>query len=289
MYMDENIYVAMAGDKRLYLNPAMANRHGLIAGATGTGKTVTMKVMAESFSDMGVPVFMADVKGDVSGLAEPGENNEGMQKRIRRFGLESIFQYTSYPVAFWDIYGQKGIPVRVTISDMGPVLLGRLLDLTEVQCGVLHIAFRVADDNGLLLIDLKDLRAMLTYLSEHRSELVTKYGNVTPQSVGAIQRALLKLEDMGGDQFFGEPSLEIKDWMRRDEQGRGYINLLDATKLVNSPLLYSTFLLWMMTELFNILPEVGEPENPPWCFSLTKRICCLTMRQRPFWRKWCRW
>ena len=266
MYMDENIYVAMAGDKRLYLNPAMANRHGLIAGATGTGKTVTMKVMAESFSDMGVPVFMADVKGDVSGLAEPGENNEGMQKRIRRFGLESIFQYTSYPVAFWDIYGQKGIPVRVTISDMGPVLLGRLLDLTEVQCGVLHIAFRVADDNGLLLIDLKDLRAMLTYLSEHRSELVTKYGNVTPQSVGAIQRALLKLEDMGGDQFFGEPSLEIKDWMRRDEQGRGYINLLDATKLVNSPLLYSTFLLWMMTELFNILPEVGEPEKPTMVF-----------------------
>lgn len=266
MYMDENIYVAMAGDKRLYLNPAMANRHGLIAGATGTGKTVTMKVMAESFSDMGVPVFMADVKGDVSGLAEPGENNEGMQKRIRRFGLESIFRYTSYPVAFWDIYGQKGIPVRVTISDMGPVLLGRLLDLTEVQCGVLHIAFRVADDNGLLLIDLKDLRSMLTYLSEHRSELVTKYGNVTPQSVGAIQRALLKLEDMGGDQFFGEPSLEIKDWMRRDEQGRGYINLLNATKLVNSPLLYSTFLLWMMTELFNILPEVGDPEKPTMVF-----------------------
>ena len=262
MYSDNKAYVANANGKKIYLLPQMANRHGLITGATGTGKTVTMKVLAESFSDMGVPVFLADVKGDVSGLVEPGVDSEGMQKRIERFDLKDGWTYRGYPVAFWDIFGEKGIPVRIQVSDMGPLMFSRLLGLTEVQTGVLHIVYRVADDNGLELIDLKDLRAMLTYVSDNRASLVTTYGNVTPQSIGAIQRALLRLEDEGGNVFFGEPSISVSDLLRVDEDGHGVLNILDSTRLIRSPLIYSTFLIWLVSELFERLPEVGDPEKP---------------------------
>ena len=262
MIFDNKAYVADANGKKMYLLPEMANRHGLITGATGTGKTVTMKVLAESFSSMGVPVFLADVKGDVSGLAEPGAVTENMQNRVERFGLKDCWEYRGFPVAFWDIFGEKGIPVRIKVSDMGPLMFARLLGLTEVQTGILHIVYRVADDNGLELIDLKDLRAMLSYVSENRADLVTTYGNVTPQSIGAIQRALLRLEDEGGNVFFGEPSVSVADLLRIDENGYGILNIFDSTKLIQSPLIYSTFLIWLVSELFERLPEVGDPEKP---------------------------
>ena len=264
MYTDGKIWLAQS-DKNLYLLPAMANRHGLIAGATGTGKTITMKVMAESFSDMGVPVFMADVKGDLSGMCRPGTDSENMRSRIERFGMEN-FQYKAYPTRFWDIFGEKGHPVRVTISEMGPVLLSRLLNLTEVQSGVLNIVFKVADEHGLLLLDLKDLRAMLQYVGDNRAEFTTLYGNVSSASVGAIQRALLAFEGEGGELFFGEPCLDIRDWMRSDIDGRGYINILSSDRLIQSPTVYSTFLLWMLTELFEKLPEVGDLDKPRMIF-----------------------
>ncbi len=264
MFENNSIWLAKS-DKKITLLPQMANRHGLIAGATGTGKTVTMKVLAESFSDMGVPVFLADVKGDISGMCKKGEDNENMRERIARFGIEG-FEYKSYPTRFWDIFGKKGHPVRVTVSDMGPVLFARLLGLSEVQEGVLNIAFRVADDNGLLLLDLKDLRAMLKYVADNKEEFTVSYGNVSTASVGAIQRALLKFEDEGGEQFFGEPALDITDWMRTDISGRGYINILNSTKLIQSPTVYATFLLWMMTELYERLPEVGDLPKPRMIF-----------------------
>ena len=264
MLNDRKIWLAQS-DKNLYLLPAMANRHGLIAGATGTGKTITMKVMAESFSDLGVPVFMADVKGDLSGMCRPGADSENMRSRIARFGMEN-FQYKAYPTRFWDIFGEKGHPVRVTISEMGPVLLSRLLNLTEVQTGVLNIVFKVADEHGLLLLDLKDLRAMLQYVGDNRAEFTTMYGNVSSASVGAIQRALLSFEGEGGELFFGEPALDIRDWMRTDIDGRGYINILSSDRLIQSPTVYSTFLLWMLTELFEKLPEVGDLDKPRMIF-----------------------
>lgn len=264
MYKDKKIWIAQS-DRPLYLLPQMANRHGLIAGATGTGKTITMKVLAESFSDMGVPVFMADVKGDLSGMCRRGEDSADMRERIERFGLDN-FEYRAYPTRFWDIFDKDGIPVRVTVSDMGPVLLSRLLGLTEVQSGVLNIVFRVADDNELLLIDLKDLRAMVQFVGENRAEFTNIYGNVSSASIGAIQRALLAFEDEGGELFFGEPALNIKDWMRTDENGRGYINVLAGQRLIQSPTVYGTFLLWMLTELFEKLPEVGDLEKPRMIF-----------------------
>ena len=264
MIRDGKIWLAQS-DKNLYLLPSMANRHGLIAGATGTGKTITLKVMAESFSDMGVPVFLADVKGDLSGMCRPGVDTEDMQKRIERFGIED-WEYKSYPTRFWDIFGEKGIPVRVTVSEMGPTLLARLLNLTEIQTGVLNIVFRVADEHGLLLLDLKDLRAMLQFVGENRAEFTTMYGNVSAASVGAIQRALLAFEEEGGEQFFGEPELDIRDWMRTGLNGRGYINILSSQRLIQSPKTYATFLLWMMTELFERLPEVGDLEKPRMIF-----------------------
>ena len=264
MYESQKIFIAKS-DKNLYLLPQMANRHGVIAGATGTGKTVTMKVLAESFSDMGVPVFFADVKGDLSGMCQPGVDSEAMQKRIARFGMET-FSYKSYPTRFWDIWGETGHPVRITVSDMGPVLLARLLGLTDVQAGVLNIVFKVADEQGLLLLDLKDLRAMLKFVGDNREEFTTAYGNVTTASIGAIQRALLTFEDEGGQQFFGEPALDITDWMRTDADGRGYINILNSTRLIQSPTVYATFLLWMMTELFEQLPEVGDLPRPRMIF-----------------------
>ncbi len=265
MVKDGKIF-ADVSDKELYLLPQMANRHGLIAGATGTGKTITMKVLAESFSDLGVPVFFSDVKGDLSGMCEPGADSADMQERIDRFGIRDTFQFKSYPVRFWDIFGEQGHPVRVTISGLGPVLLARLLNLTEVQAGVLNIVFKVADDQGLLLLDLKDLRAMLQYVSENREEYTAMYGNVAAASVGAIQRALLAFEQEGGEGVFGEPELDITDWIRTDTSGRGYINILSSTKLIQSPLVYSTFLLWMLTELYEKLPEVGDLDKPRMVF-----------------------
>ena len=266
MYRDGKIYLAKTEDKELYLLPGMANRHGLIAGATGTGKTVTMKVMAESFSEMGVPVFLADVKGDLSGMCMPGVDSENMRERIARFGLEEDFEYRAFPTRFWDIFGETGHPVRVTVSSMGPTLFARLLGLTEIQTGVLNIVFRVADDHGLLLLDLKDLRAMLQFVGDTRAEFTTMYGNVSAASVGAIQRALLAFEEEGGEQFFGEPELDIRDWMRTGKEGRGYINILSSKRLIQSPTVYATFLLWMMTDLYEKLPEVGDLDKPRMIF-----------------------
>ena len=264
MYTENKIWMAKS-DKRLFLLPNMANRHGLIAGATGTGKTVTMKVMAESFSDMGVPVFLADIKGDLTGMCKPGKDSADMQSRIERFGIDG-FSFHGYPTRFWDIFGEVGHPVRVTVSSMGPVLLARLLGLTEIQTGVLNIVFKVADDNGLLLLDLKDLRSMLQFVGENRAEFTVEYGNVSAASIGAIQRALLAFENEGGEQFFGEPELNIMDWMHTDENGRGVINILSSQKLIQSPTVYATFLLWMLTELFENLPEVGDLDKPRMIF-----------------------
>lgn len=264
MYQDNRIWMAQS-DKNIFLLPEMANRHGLIAGATGTGKTITMKVMAESFSEMGVPVFLADIKGDLSGMCKPGINTADMQERISRFGIEG-FEFKGYPTRFWDIFGEAGIPVRVSVSEMGPVLLARLLGLTEIQQGVLNIVFRVADDNGLLLLDLKDLRAMVQYVGDNRAEYTVQYGNVSAASIGAIQRALLSFENEGGELFFGEPSLDIRDFIRTDASGKGYINILSSSKLVASPTVYGTFLLWLLTELFEKLPEVGDLDKPRMVF-----------------------
>ena len=266
MYENGKIYMGLADDQRVEMCLNMCNRHGLIAGASGTGKTITMKVMAESFSDAGVPVFLCDVKGDVAGICAPGESSEGMEKRIDKFGLRDTFTYRGYPTTFWDIYQEGGHAVRATVSEMGPELLSRILGLTPAQEGILHIVFRIADDKGLLLIDLKDLRAMLTYVNEHRAEYMMTYGNITPQSVAAILRALLPLEQQGGELFFGEPALEIQDWMRTDAEGRGMINVLDCVKLVQNPTLYASFLLWMLSELFESLPEAGDLDKPKLVF-----------------------
>ncbi len=245
--------------------PHMANRHGLIAGATGTGKTVTLRVIAEHFSKIGVPVFMADVKGDLSGIVRPGQENPKISERLKTLGVED-FKYDGYPTVFWDLFGQQGHPVRTTISDMGPLLMARLLNLNETQSGVLNLVFKIADDNGMLLLDLKDLRAMLQYVGDNAAQFKTQYGNVSAASIGAIQRGLLALEEQGGDQFFGEPALDLDDMMQTDDQGRGTINVLVADKLINSPKLYATFLLWLLSELFERLPEVGDPEKPKLAF-----------------------
>lgn len=266
MYENGKIYMGLADGQRVELALNMCNRHGLIAGASGTGKTITMKVMDESFSDAGVPVFLCDVKGDVAGICAPGVSNEGMEKRIDKFGVRDTFTYKAYPTTFWDIYQEGGHAVRATVSDMGPELLSRILGLTPAQEGILHIVFRIADNRGLLLIDLKDLRAMLTYVNEHRSEYMMTYGNITSQSVAAILRALLPLEQQGGDLFFGEPALDIRDWIRTDADGHGMINVLDCVKLVQNPTLYAGFLLWMLSELFENLPEAGDLDKPKLVF-----------------------
>ena len=265
MLRDGKIWMAKAGDKDLYLLPQMANRHGLIAGATGTGKTITMKVMAESFSDMGVPVFFSDVKGDLTGMCEPGVDTEDMRNRIEKFGIEG-WEYKAYPTVFWDLFGENGHPIRVNVSAIGPMLLARLLDLTDVQEGVLNIAFKVADDQGLLLLDMKDLRAMLQYIGENNDEYTVMYGNVSQSSIGAIQRGLLAFEQQGGLDMFGDPALDIRDWIRTDANGRGYINVLSSSRLIQSPMVYGTFLLWMLTELYEKLPEVGDLDKPRMVF-----------------------
>ncbi len=242
-----------------------ANRHGLIAGATGTGKTVTLKVLAESFSRIGVPVFLADAKGDVSSIAKAGSSNPKFEARIQSLGIASI-DFAASPVTFWDLFGEQGHPIRTTITEVGPLLLAQMLNLNDTQQGVLSAVFRVADDQGLLLIDFKDLKAMLSYVSENAGELKAEYGNLSPASLGAIQRNLLALGDQGGEQFFGEPSLDILDFIQTDANGHGYINLLAADKLMNTPKLYATFLLWMLSELFEKLPEVGDLDKPKLVF-----------------------
>jgi DNA helicase HerA-like ATPase len=262
--MVESLPIAKGSQVHALL-PCMANRHGLIAGATGTGKTVTLRVIAEKFSAIGVPVFVADVKGDLSGISLPGQENSKIMERVGQLALDG-FQFSAFPTTFWDLYGRQGHPVRTTISDMGPLLLARLLNLNETQSGVLTLAFKIADDAGMLLLDLKDLRAMLQHVGDNAAQFKTQYGNVSAASIGAIQRGLLALEEQDGDKFFGEPALDLEDLMQTDNQGRGVINILVADKLITAPKLYATFLLWLLAELFERLPEVGDPEKPKLVF-----------------------
>jgi DNA helicase HerA-like ATPase len=260
---DQKIFIGK-GEQPAWLTLGLANRHGLVTGATGTGKTVSLQVMAEGFARAGVPVFAADIKGDLSGISEVGEAKDFIVKRASE--MELSFQPDQFSTVFWDVFGEQGHPVRATVSEMGPLLLSRMMDLNDVQEGVMNIAFRVADEQGLLLLDMKDLRAILSFIAEHAAELTTQYGNVSKQTVGTIQRQLLVLENQGGASFFGEPALALKDFMRTDSDGRGMINILVADKLMQSPRLYATFLLWMLSELFEELPEAGDPPKPKLVF-----------------------
>lgn len=267
MYDNSNrAFIAINNEAEVCLIPRMANRHGLITGATGTGKTVTLQTLSETFSDMGVPVFAADMKGDLSGVAKTGGNKESVNKRVQQYNLaEKGFEYKPFPVRFWDVFGEQGHPVRTTVTSMGPLLLERLLNLNETQGAILTMAFRIADDNDLLLIDLKDLQKMLQFIGNNRKEFTTKYGNISPASIGAIQRGLMRLESEGADKFFGEPDLEITDFIQT-EQGKGVINILAADKLMNSPRVYTTFLLWLLDDLYETLPEVGDLDKPKLVF-----------------------
>jgi DNA helicase HerA-like ATPase len=269
--LEENMTTAASplpvakGEGVISLLPRMANRHGLIAGATGTGKTVSLRVLAEQFSAIGVPVFMADVKGDLATISLPGGDNPKVGERISELGLKD-FKFESYPVVLWDVFGEKGHPLRATISEMGPLLLSRILNLNETQGGVLNAVFKIADDNGLLLLDLKDMRAMLQYVGENAGQFKTGYGNISTASIGAIQRNLLILEEQGGDRFFGEPALDINDLMQTDAGGKGVVNIITADRLMQSPNLYATFLLWLLSELYDQLPEVGDLPKPKLVF-----------------------
>ena len=262
--MADPILIAKHGDIETFILPGLANRHGLITGATGTGKTVTLQKLAESFSAIGVPVFMSDVKGDLTGISQPGTIGGKMADILKERGLP-LPEPTSCPVTLWDVFGEQGHPVRATISDMGPLLLSRMLDLNDTQTGVLNLVFKIADDSGLLLLDLKDLRSMLSFVGENAKQFTTQYGNVSAASVGAIQRGLLTLESQGGDKFFGEPMLNLDDMMQT-VGGKGVINILSADKLMQSPRLYATFLLWMLSDLYERLPEIGDPEKPKFAF-----------------------
>ena len=260
MFADEKILIGCNENSSVYLQPKLANRHGLIAGATGTGKTITLKTLAESFSDLGVPVFLADMKGDISGLAK-------IKTNVDKYGLaQKGFKYQAYPVEFWDLFGQKGLPIRVTLSEMGPTLLSKILNLSEAQQGVLNIVFKVADAESLLIIDLKDLKSMINHVVENKGKYESEYGAIAEKSANTILRSLLTLEDQGGNEFFGEPALDLNDFMKVDENGKGIINILDAQKLSLSPEIYSTFLLWMLSELFENLPEVGDMDKPKFVF-----------------------
>ena len=259
-----NLLIAKS-DKELFLVPKMSNRHGLVAGATGTGKTVTLQTLAETFSSIGVPVVMADVKGDLSGIAKAGGDNPKVAARVEELKLEGHTPF-GFPVCFWDIFGEQGHPLRTTISEMGPLLLSRLLNLNDVQSGVLTLVFKIADDNGLLLLDLKDLRKMLEFVGEHHDEFTNEYGNVSSASIGSIQRGLLTLEEQGADKFFAEPALDIMDFIQTDGKGKGVLNIIAADKLMLSPGLYSTFLLWLLSELFEQLPEAGDLDKPKLVF-----------------------
>ena len=262
--MAEPLLIAQHASVQCQLLPGLANRHGLITGATGTGKSVTLQKLAEEFSKIGVPVFLSDVKGDLTGISQAGHIGDKMAATLKERGLP-MPESAACPTTLWDVFGQQGHPVRATISDMGPLLLGRMLDLNDTQMGVLNLVFKIADDNGMLLLDLKDLRAMLTYVGDNSKQFTTEYGNVSSASIGAIQRGLLQIEQQGGDQFFGEPMLNIQDFMQT-VSGKGVINILAADKLMNSPRLYATFLLWMLSELFEQLPEIGDPDKPKLVF-----------------------
>ena len=268
MLKDNKVWIAdNEKGENIYILPSMLNRHGLISGATGTGKTVTLKVMSETFSEMGVPVFISDVKGDVAGMIKPGLDSENMQKRIEKFKLnECGFSYKGFPVTLWDIYGKGGIQLRTTVSEMGPVLLARILNLNDLQRDILSVVFKIADDNNLLLIDTKDLKALLAYVDANSDDFVADYGKISSASVGVITRALVALESEGGDIFFGEPALNILDWLTPNYDGKGMIHILDSSALINSSKLYSTFLLWFMSELFENMPEVGDLEKPKMVF-----------------------
>lgn len=267
MFAEDKILIGCNENTDVFLLPKLANRHGLIAGATGTGKTVTLKVMAESFSDLGVPVFLADMKGDISGLAKAGSDTDFITNNRQKYGLDDKgFNFKQYPVEFWDLFGQKGLPVRVTLSEMGPVLLAKILNLSEAQSGVLNIIFRVADEHSLPIIDLKDMKAMINYVVENKDQFEGEYGAIADKSANTILRNLIALEDQGGNDFFGEPALEIGDFMQLDDNGKGIINILDAQKLSLSPEIYSTFLLWMLSTLFETLPEVGDMDKPKFVF-----------------------
>lgn len=267
MFHDNKVWVGTSGEEKVYIYPKMANRHGMIAGATGTGKTVTLKVLAESFSSCGVPVFLADVKGDLAAMCRPGKENENVKERIEAMKLNEYgFDFQAYPTTYWDVYGEKGMPLRTTISEMGPLLLGRILDLNDTQADILTIIFKIADDEGLLLLDTKDLKSMIQYVSEHSKEYALEYGNMAKQSLAAILRAVVALESEGGEQFFGETALNIRDWMCTSYEGKGTIQVLDCQKLINNPAMYSTFLLWMMSELFETLPEAGDRDKPKMVF-----------------------
>jgi DNA helicase HerA-like ATPase len=263
--MPDPLPIAKNKETELCLLPALANRHGLITGATGTGKTVTLQVMAERFSRIGVPVFMADVKGDLSGITQPGAASPKLQERLKLLGVEEP-AYAGCPAVFWDVFGEQGHPIRATVSDLGPLLLSRVLNLNETQSGVLALVFKVADDNGLLLLDLKDLRAMLQHVGDHAQELQTNYGNVSAASIGAIQRGLLALEQQSAEKFIGEPMLNVDDLIQTGEGGRGIVNILVADKLLNAPMLYSTLLLWLLSDLYERLPEVGDRDKPKLVF-----------------------
>jgi len=263
--MSDSIYLGNAGEETKKLNLSMANRHGLIAGATGTGKTVTLRVIAEGLSRSGVPVFMADVKGDLAGLSQPGALNEKLSERLASLAVEN-WTPEAFPVVFWDVFGEQGHPIRTTVSELGPTLLSRLLNLNDTQSGVLNLVFKVADDSGLLLLDIKDLQAMLMHVGDNAKDYTLTYGNVSSASIGAIQRGLLALQDAGAERFFGEPALNIDDLLQTDSKGRGVINILSADKLMMSPLVYSTFLLWLLSELFERLPEAGDLNKPKLVF-----------------------
>ena len=263
MLLDNKLYLGNADGEKVFIYPGKANRHGLIAGATGTGKTTTLRVMAESFSDAGVPVFLADAKGDLASMCQPGVMNEAVQSRVDAMGLAADgFSFASYPVTFWDVYQEMGLPLRATVSEIGPLLLSRILGLNDTQSDIMQVIFKIADDEGLLLVDSKDLRSMLAYVGEHAKDYALTYGNIAPQSLTAIIRAVVALEAVGGDKFFGEPALDIHDWLGTDASGKGKIHILDCQKLMNSPTMYSTFMLWMMSELYETLPEVGDPAKP---------------------------
>ena len=267
MFYDGKILIGKSGEEDIYIYPKMANRHGLIAGATGTGKTVTLKVMAESFSDIGVPVFLADVKGDLSGMCAPGVESGSAMERVQKMGLfERGFNFKGFPSNYWDVYAEKGMPLRTTVSEMGPLLLARILDLNDTQTDILTVIFKIADDEGLLLIDTKDLRSMLQFVSEHARDYSRQYGNMSATSIAAIMRAVIALETEGGEGFVGEPALNIRDWLATDYNGKGMIQILDCQKLILHPKMYSTFLLWLMSELYEMLPEVGDLDRPRMVF-----------------------
>jgi uncharacterized protein len=266
-------------DQVILMYPQMSNRHGLIAGATGTGKTVTLQVLAEHFSDLGVPIFMADVKSDLSGISQPGQDNPKILDRVKKLGIDG-YTHRGFPVTFWDVFGEEGHPVRSTISEMGPLLLGRMLNLNDTQEGVLNIIFKVADDQGLLLLDMKDLRAMLQHVADNSADYKTQYGNVSAASVGTIQRNLLTLEQQGGGKLFAEPALDLNDLIQTDGS-RGVINILAADKLMQSPMMYATFLLWLLSELFENLPEVGDPEKPKLVFFFDEAHLLFTDAPKP--------